>query len=204
MKALGFKLILLLVLGGFVAPMMIPGPDGKPIMTLDDWIPSGLIAKIEGVLNSLGNLKDAPGDIVDSATDAVIGEGAQIYVWRDAEGVLHYSDQAVEGADAMLVPHDGLAIPADRFVRSGLAPEKPKPQSRRGGQAVLLEEHAFPGSGGSGNRRSNSKSAGDVSLEDINAMANGDFSNSAEVMQNLPALLEQLKSARAKSHADPQ
>lgn len=200
MKALGFKLILLLVLGGFVAPMLLPGPDGKPIMTLEDWIPRDLIAWVTGALDKVSEL---PSDAVNTVGDTIIGEGAEIYHWRDENGVLHYSDEPVTGADSMVIPQDGLAIPSKRFVRSGLAPAEEELQAssnsaRRSGKAILLEEQPFPGSD-QRNRRS-AKSTQQPSLKDVEAMANGDFSNSAELMQNLPALLEQLKEARSTNH----
>ena len=39
MKILSIKLLLLLIALGVIAPMFIRGPDGEPIMSVDDWIP---------------------------------------------------------------------------------------------------------------------------------------------------------------------
>ena len=193
MKALGFKLIFLLVLGVFVLPMQLPGPDGKPIMTMEGWIPRDLIASIKGAFDKVDT---------DALDGTIVGEGAEIYHWRDEKGVLHYSDKAVSGANSMVLPHDGLAIPSERFVRSGLAPAEDETAaigSSSRGSAILLEEHSFPGS--SKSRKRTAKSGKQPSLKDVEALANGDFSNSAEMMQNLPALLEQLKEARSATHA---
>ena len=187
MKMLGFKLITLLVVMGLVMPMLLPGPDGKPIMTLDDWIPRDFLAAI-------GKLGDDVAEAVDNSVSAVetevVGAGAQIYSWRDERGVLHYSDTPVEGASPLVVPHDGLAIPADRFVQSGLAPAAndapaPRPKSRLLKERDPLGRDAEP-----------DKPKSKAGLDDLQALGDGDFSNAAAVLENLPELLEQARAAR--------
>ncbi len=187
MKMLGFKLIMLLLVMGVAMPMLVPGPDGKPIMSLDDWIPHDL-------LRSLGQLGDDVVDVVESGKDAantqITGAGAEIYSWRDERGVIHYSDTPIEGAEPIVVPHDGLAIPADRFVQSGLAPAADEQPSQRPKSTLLRERDPLdPGAG--------SESApAKPGLEQLQALGEGDFSNAAAVLENLPELLEQARAAR--------
>ncbi len=195
MKLFAIKMIFLLVMLGFVAPMFIRGPDGKPIMSMDDWIPHSAIAwttksyhRISNWFDELGSptvIQSQDGDVIPSIT----GAGAEIYSWRDENGVLHFSDTPVSGAQSLTVPDDGLEIPADRFVQSGLAPAEPKRSSASGGvQAILLKERE--------GRKVDGSSAGAASLGDVDALANGDLSSAGKVMGNLPELMEQLKEAR--------
>ena len=57
MKKLWIKLSIFLV-AVVALPMFIPGPDGRPIMSLDDWIPSDLIS---GAGETLGHLSGVVG-----------------------------------------------------------------------------------------------------------------------------------------------
>lgn len=194
MKLLGFKLILLLLVLGVGVPMFMTGPGGKPIMTVDDWIPHDTIAWFKRSFSGLSDLFEEGQESVTGFQPSSTGAGTEIYTWRDSNGVLHYSDTPVDGAGTLLVPHDGLEIPSDRFVQSGLGPADNNTEQPQSGRATLLKERAFPS-----NRQSksgaNDKTAG-ASLADIEAMANGDFSNAGGVMGDLPALMEQLKQAK--------
>ncbi len=194
MKILGFKLLLFFLIFAVIAPMLMRGPDGEPIMTLDDWIPHDLIALVVGASSSVSDTVVSTGaELGVEGLVGTVGAGVEIYTWTDESGVLHYSDTPIQGAAPMLVPQDGLEIPAERFVRSGLAPVKPASRSGNKGRSILLDEAPFP-------EASNGSSS--ASLGDVEAMARGDFSNAAEVMQNLPELLEQLKVARGQVRAE--
>ncbi|HAW13835.1 MAG TPA: hypothetical protein DCW37_01315, partial [Cellvibrionales bacterium] len=205
MKILSIKLLLLLIGLGVIAPMFIRGPGGEPIMTLDDWLPHSLIRWSENTIDGLGSWGDALSSetpLMHHSPPAVIGAGAEIYTWRDNQGVLHFSDTPVEGAEVTLVPHDGLAIPAEKFIQDGLSPAEPV-SSSTGPRAFLLEEQAFS------NRNSTFKtkkkavaSAGGATLADIEAMANGDMSKLGAVLKDLPQLVEQAKQARQSTSID--
>ena len=205
MKILSIKLLLLLIGLGVIAPMFIRGLDGEPIMTLDDWVPHSLIRWSENTIDGLGSWGDALSSetpLMHHSPPAVIGAGAEIYTWRDNQGVLHFSDTPVEGAEVTLVPHDGLAIPAEKFIQDGLSPAEPV-SSSTGPRAFLLEEQAFS------NRNSTFKtkkkavaSAGGATLADIEAMANGDMSKLGAVLKDLPQLVEQAKQARQSTSID--
>jgi len=197
MKILSIKLIFILIGLGVIAPLFIRGPDGKPIMTLDDWVPHTLIRWSDTVVGGLdgwvSEIFSGPALVGDSS-QAVIGAGAEIYTWRDKQGVLHFSDTPVEGAEVTLVPHDGLAIPADKFIQDGLSPAE-SVTAKAGRRAFLLEEQSFHSqmSASKNKHKKNSAAAGGASLADIEAVANGDMSNFGAVLKDLPQLVEQAK-----------
>jgi len=207
MKILSIKLLLLLIALGVIAPMFIRGPDGEPIMSVDDWIPQSMMTWTDGLMEGLDSwtsklLSEAP--LTDSLPQTVVGAGAEIYTWRDSQGVLHFSDTPVEGAEVTLVPHDGLAIPADKFIQDGLAPAKAA-LSAAGSRAFLLEEQSFPHrkSAFKDNDKKTGTASADVSsLADIEAVANGDMSKLGAVLKDLPQLVEQAKRARQNTSID--
>ena len=206
MKMLGIKLLLLLLGLGIVAPMFIPGPDGEPIMSLDDWIPHTLISRSKEVINGLEDLTDRAGDLpsdvglVDRLTHPLsnfstkdeLASGTAVFTWRDENGVLHYSDIPIEGATVVVIADDALAIPASRFMHSSLPPNESTPSaSNIDSSAVLLEERDY-----------SNDSNRDANFEDIEALVNGDFSKLGSVLKNLPQWVEQAKQARQKTLSD--
>lgn len=186
---LGIKLTLI-VLFALVAPMIIPGPDGKPIMTIDDWIPHDLIA-------SIGKGTDTVSDVIEGGSEAIeagiTGAGSQIYTWRDDNGVLHYSDQPFDGSMVIEVPDDGLAIPARHFVDrpTGVPVMDAEPG---GGKSFLLKDRSSSGDSAGGIEKSKPR------IEELDgklkAIAEGDISSLGELTASLPELLEQAKTAR--------
>ena len=221
MKMLGIKLLLLLIALGVIAPMFIHGPDGEPIMQLDDWVPHRLIGWSENLVGGLASWSNtlsnkvafaenptAKMSLTEAPLQTVVGAGTAIYTWRDSKGVLHFSDTPVDEAGVMHIPDDGLAIPADKFIQSGLAPAEPSAAEARG-RAYLLKEPSFSGRNSSGidsgmdNRsKGNAKSAKQANLADIEALANGDLSKLGTVLKELPQLLEQAKQAQQKTSID--
>ena len=84
------KLILLALGGAMVAPMYIKGPNGKPLMTLDDWIPKDAIAVLDATTESAG--------------EVVSGSGKQtFYKWKDADGVWQMTQNPPSGLDPSLI-----------------------------------------------------------------------------------------------------
>lgn len=215
MRMLGIKLLLLLIALGVVAPMFIHGPDGEPIMQLDDWVPHRLIGWSESLVGGLdswsSNLSSkvpfaemplAEMPLAEMPGQTVVGAGTAIYTWRDSNGVLHFSDTPVEEAGVIHIPEDGLAIPADKFVQSGLSPAEPSAAEERG-RAYLLKEQSFPGRTRSdSSSKTNAKSAQQADLADIEALANGDLSKLGTVLKELPQLLGQAKQAQQKKPID--
>ena len=229
MRMLGIKLLLLLIALGVIAPMFIHGPDGEPIMQLDDWVPHRLIGWSENLVGGLTNWSNtlsnkvafaenptANMSLTEAPLQTVVGAGTAIYTWRDSKGVLHFSDTPVDEAGVMHIPDNGLAIPADKFIQSGLAPVEPSAAEARG-RAFLLKEPSFSGRNSSGidsdmdsgmdsgldsRSKGNAKSAKQANLADIEALANGDLSKLGTVLKELPQLLEQAKQARQKTSID--
>ena len=207
MKILSIKLIFILIGLGVIAPLFIRGPDGEPIMSLDDWVPHTLIRWSDSIVGGLdgwvSGIFSGPA-LVDDSSQAVIGAGAEIYTWRDKQGVLHFSDTPVEGAEVTLVPHDGLAIPADKFIQDGLSPTETVSSTTRR-RAFLLEEQSFRSQISTSKNKDKKKPAaatGGASLADIEAVANGDMSNLGAVLKDLPQLVERAKEARQHSSID--
>ena len=213
MKMLGIKLLLLLLGLGIVAPMFIPGPDGEPIMSLDDWIPHTLISRSQEVINDLEDLTDRaddfPSDIglairssdysPDYSPKDELSTGTAVFTWRDENGVLHYSDTPIEGATVAVIADDALAIPASRFMQSGLSPAESIPSaSNIGSRAVLIDSRAVLLE----ERDSSNDSNSDANFEDIEALANGDFSKLGSVLKKLPQWVEQAKQARQRTSTD--
>ena len=101
MKILSFKLLFILVGLGVIAPLFIRGSDGETIMSLDDWVPHTLIRWSDSIVGGLDGWVSgvfSETALIDDSSQAVIGAGAEIYTWRDKQGVLHFSDTPVEGA----------------------------------------------------------------------------------------------------------
>lgn len=190
MKLFTFKLVVVLLIA-LLAPMIIPGPDGKPIMSIDDWIPRDLLSSIGRSLDSARTMFSGAMENASDVQEAVSGDS--IYRWRDAQGVLHYSDTPVADAEAVELIDNTLEIPAKNFVEHGMVQGENNNENTKA-RSVLLKETPFAASD-SISIRSKSRTP-PADLSDIEALVNGDFSNSADVLQNLPELLEQAKQAR--------
>ena len=109
MKPFAKLMIGLLVVVGIALPMLMKGPNGKPIMTVDDWIPDvgalnpQNISIDDGVerLKSLAKIEPArepseQGSVQAAATPskqlAVLKSG-EMYKWQDAQGRWHFSNE---------------------------------------------------------------------------------------------------------------
>ena len=115
--------IVLVILAALIAPMFIKGPDGKPLMSLDDW-------KV-----------DVPGDVgellPDGAAEPAGPETTTVYKWQDENGQWHFSNtpQDMANAETMELSSDinimdAVAIPEDE-------PAKPQ-QTGVGAQAGVM------------------------------------------------------------------
>lgn len=72
------KIIIFIVILACAGPFFISGPDGEPLMTLDDLMPAA---------------PDVP-DIVPAAP-------VTVYKWQDENGIWQFSTEPVEGAETM-------------------------------------------------------------------------------------------------------
>ena len=81
------KLVIALVIIACIAPFFIKGPDGEPLMTLDDWASD---------MPELPELPVNAGDTEPSAPQ-------EVYRWQDEEGQWHFSNTPPDGAAVELV-----------------------------------------------------------------------------------------------------
>ncbi|NNC54201.1 MAG: DUF4124 domain-containing protein [Pseudomonadales bacterium] len=187
MKWFAFKLIA--VMGALLAaPMFIVGPDGEPLMSVQDWIPHDLLQTAGDASQRAAALA---GDLA-SETGRGADVGEQVYSWRDANGTLHFSDRPAEGAEAIDVTRNTLEIPAQRFVQDGTRPVAKGGTGSGGGRATLLRDRD--------NRQTGIASASGsqpaVDSAALESLIGGDFSKAGDVLKSLPAILEQAKKAR--------
>lgn len=85
--------------GVLAIPLFIMGPDGKPMMTKDDWMPD--LSAVQKVISTAknvahnGNLASVEGiqAIGESVGETAAPAKAQkIYKWKDAKGVWQFSN----------------------------------------------------------------------------------------------------------------
>jgi hypothetical protein len=85
-----FKLFFPIILIGFVAPMITPGPDGQPLMTWRDWVPDkSSLVKLLSFLEGAVEVIDPEGSLSSSVD--FIGE-KKIYQWQDEQGHWYFTD----------------------------------------------------------------------------------------------------------------
>lgn len=71
------KIILIAIVAAFVLPMFIKGPDGEPIMSLSDWVPSTPDVNLPSVGSGSSESQQS------------------YYRYRDASGNWQYSDTEI-------------------------------------------------------------------------------------------------------------
>lgn len=104
------RLFLPLLVAGVVVPLVMPGPDGRPVMSLSDWLPERAI--MEPVEQLLARLRR-----VNDSEPATILAPEVVYKWRDEAGMWHFTDDP-KSVPAGVVPQ---ALPA-------VANEMPAPE----------------------------------------------------------------------------
>jgi hypothetical protein len=91
-----FKLFSPILIIGFVAPMITPGPDGEPLMTWRDWVPDkSSLVKLLSYLESTVDVIDPKGGLSSSVE---LFEEQQIYQWQDEQGLWHFTDNSESAA----------------------------------------------------------------------------------------------------------
>jgi len=83
MKLKLLRLFLPILVLIFVLPMIVPGPDGEPVMGLDDWLPSTAPIKA-----SVEKLRPK--------------EPTVLFKWQDENGQWHFSDKPVDSAKQLI------------------------------------------------------------------------------------------------------
>ncbi len=86
-----FRLFFPFLVIGFVAPMIIPGPDGERLMSWRDWLPDKTsLVKLTNKFRRLTEVVDPQGDV---APTIGLLKAKKVYRWQDKTGSWHFSDQ---------------------------------------------------------------------------------------------------------------
>jgi hypothetical protein len=153
-------LLLLLVIG---LPMLVKGPDGRPMMTVNDWLPDGSsLAATEGkavaAMSSLKALVDVGSPAVSAssqqqrdshsgmlAADVTGTDGAsravttgKMYKWQDDKGRWHFSSQP---------PPDGRPVSVENLPNVENVMEAPVRERENNSTIRLPAGFGFGGDG---------------------------------------------------------
>ncbi|MFT5693155.1 MAG: hypothetical protein ACI92E_002491 [Oceanicoccus sp.] len=135
------------VLFAFGLPMVMKGSNGKPIMTLDDWMPNKntfdkSLSKIQSLGERVSNIGDNEPSgrpvlaTVDSPT-VLSSSSGKMYKWQDAKGRWHFSSEKPQVESEVSVE----ALPE---VKNLL----PAPIARRGSSSTIASPSSSPLLGG--------------------------------------------------------
>ena len=174
-KKLVFKATVM-VAAVFGAMLVLPGPDGQPMMQISDLPGYGLFTAAEKA--------------VDTAAEKVeeLQGNSEIYTWVDDNGQVHFSDTPVAGSSAHELSATNDAIPAENFT--GAAYNTSSDRESRPKSFLISDSSSRKGNVG-GSARGKEK----ITAQDFQNLAEGDFSNAREVLNQLP---EYLKDAHEK------
>lgn len=101
------KLFVPLLLLGFVVPMIMPGADGKPVMSYQDWLPDensidSLQRKAKQGAQALSSALESGTEAVGAQSPALLGtldtlkgstlSSHKVYKWKDEFGQWHFTD----------------------------------------------------------------------------------------------------------------
>jgi hypothetical protein len=125
------KLTLLLLLAALALPFWLRTPDGRPVMTVDDWLetPSALESVVDEAGDALRSLSGGEAGPTKEEDDGSASGG--YYSWQDDAGVWHFSDQ-----------------PPERLAESLQREPLPEPINRMGAPPVMQEPVELGAGGG--------------------------------------------------------
>lgn len=109
------KLMILLMVFAAIGPFFIKGPDGQPLLTIDDINAPAL--------PSWSELGDQARQGLASLNSSDESKSLQVYKWTDGDGVVHYSNQAGAATDAKLTTIDKITVLPLDPAESGLSSE---------------------------------------------------------------------------------
>ena len=99
------RLFLPLLIIGFIVPMIMPGPDGKPLMSWADWLPDKAgLDRFSSLLKAGVEAVD-PEDKILPAIDFI--EPQKVYKWKDQQGQWYFADEP----NAMAVDAEEIELP---------------------------------------------------------------------------------------------
>ena len=96
MKKLMYKLMFLALMAMLAVPMFIKGPNGEPLMSMDDWVPDtdGIKRKIDSFFADVSDTaSNMGGGFSESSGSGGKNGGQSFYKWQDANGQWQYSDK---------------------------------------------------------------------------------------------------------------
>ncbi len=100
-----FKMIMMVVMLlvlGVGLPMLLPGPNGKPMMSWRDWVPD--TNGLDTVVGEIKEIAYSANEIVEKSAGVNAGlERPKLYKWQDEQGTWHFSDQPSETANNQVV-----------------------------------------------------------------------------------------------------
>ena len=165
-----------LMLGGLFAVMLVlPGPDGKPLMQISELPGYGLFAATSEAVDSVGKAVEKTTENLQPPTE--------IYTWVDENGAVHYSDTPVAGSTVHEIADSNDAIPSENFTGEAYRPrQKEKPSFK----SYLIKDSNHRGSKG------DAKTLNPGEFD-------GDFTDTAALMQQLPEYLEKAHQARTEA-----
>jgi hypothetical protein len=135
-----FKLIRLFIpvlIIVFVLPMLIPGPDGKPIMSFSDWLPSQ--QTLRNIGNSVGDTINGAAALVGQEPVIATAASKKLYKWQDQHGRWHFSD------DPKQVPSHAKAQAMPQLANSTMAaPPQTKAADNDAGPSFSLSPTTLP------------------------------------------------------------
>ena len=120
------KLLIGLLIIACIAPLFIKGPDGEPIMTVDDWA-INLPEPVEAFFADLMSGRTPATPTVPRQPES---EPLQVYKWQDEDGQWHFSNtppdmdiaEEVEIADVNLMEAYEPSEPATEATPTTSAP----------------------------------------------------------------------------------
>lgn len=86
------KMMLLSLLALLVLPMFLVGPSGKPLMSLNDWLPGDL--SLNGAGKKLVNTWNKASGVLEQGTGIDMSvDTPKLYKWKDARGRWQFSNE---------------------------------------------------------------------------------------------------------------
>lgn len=127
-----FRLLLPLLIIGFVVPMILPGKDGQPIMSWQDWLPKA--STLESVKTSVAKVANSAAELVGEEKPFTL-PSQDLYKWQDPQGRWQFTDDPKKIPDYALSQFQSEAMPK---VVNSMAPPPLMPEE---------ESAAIPGAG---------------------------------------------------------
>ncbi len=132
-------MLITLIVMTVVMPMIIPGQDGKPMMTIDDWIPDVTGMK-NTVVDKFKEVLYTANEAVEGNTGVSVGiERPKLYKWQDENGTWHFSDRA----DSALTNQTSQMIPKIKNTM-GAPPKIDFGDSDNAGSGRSVREPSIP------------------------------------------------------------